>query len=310
VPLFVRAQPATKVIRIGTLVLTSLGNVTLAEFVGEALAKRGYAIGRGVVFVERNAEGRPDRLPALAGELVRLNVDVIVAGAAPAIRAAHDATSKIPVVMAFSGDDPVKAGFVASLGRPGGNVTGVTALARDLMPKMLEKLRDAAPGISRVAVLANPSRPEHAAYLNTMQATPPPGMQLQPFEAAGPEQLEAAFNAMTKAHVEGLVILGDVMFTRDSARLAELALSHRLPSVYLFSAYVQAGGLLAYGPSEPELLDLAADYVDKILKGSNPAEMPVQQPTKFDLEINMKTAKALGLAIPQALQQQAREVIR
>jgi putative ABC transport system substrate-binding protein len=309
-PLFARAQPARKVYRIGALSLTSFGSRTLGGILSEALARRGYVDGRDYVIVERNAEGQPDRLPALAADLVRLNVDVIVAGPAVAITAAHDATLKIPIVMAFSASDPIKSGFVMSLARPGGNVTGLTALAGDLTPKMLDVLRDAVPGITRVAILANPSRPEHAAYLGTLRAAPPTGLQLQPFEAKGPEQYEAAFAAMTKERAEGLVILGDVMFTRDSARLAELALAHRLPSVYLFSAYVEAGGLLANGPSEPELLDLAADYVDKILKGANPADMPVQQPKTFNLSINMKTAKALGITIPKPLEVQAKEVIR
>ena len=275
----------------------------------EGLRRRGYVVGRDIVIEDKSADGKADRLPALASELVGLKVDLIVAGAAVAIRAAHDATTTIPIVMAFSGEDPVKSGFVASLGRPGGNVTGVTAVARDLAPKTLELLRDAVPGLTRVAILTNPARPEHAEYLRIVQAVRPQGMQLQVLEAAGPDQYAAAFAAMTQQHAQGLVIFGDVMFTRDSERLAELARLHALPSAYLHKAFVVAGGLMAYGPDLRQLLDLATKYIDQILKGANPGALPVQQPTTFKLAINIKTAKALGLTIPKSLLLRVDEVI-
>ena len=304
------AQHSAKVYRIGVLSLTEFKKMTLGKALIETLATRGYVLGQNIVIEERIAEGKVERLPVLAAELVQLKVDLIVAGPAVAIRAAHNATTKIPIVMAFSGDDPVKSGFVASLARPGGNVTGVTAQARDLAPKCMELLRDAVPGITRVAVLTNSLRPEHVEYVKMMQAGRPHGLQLQPVEAGGPDQYQSAFAAMTKEHADAVIILGDVMFTRDSGRLAELAVAHRLPSIYIFEEFVLAGGLLAYGPDEQQLLDLASQYIEKILKGANPAELPVAQPTKFHLAINKKTARALGLTIPHPLLLRATEVIQ
>jgi putative ABC transport system substrate-binding protein len=303
------AQPAAKVYRIGVLSLSEFNKTTLGKVLIEPLATRGYVLGQNIVFEERSAEGKVERLPVLAAELVQLKVDLIVAGPAVAIRAAHNATTTIPIVMAFSADDPVKSGFVTSLARPGGNVTGVTAQARDLAPKWMELLRDAVPGITRIAVLTNSLRPEHAEYVKMMQMGQPTGLQLQPVEVRGPDQYESAFAAMTKEHADAVIILGDVMFTRDSGRLAELAVSHRLPSIYLFKAFVVSGGLLAYGPDEGQLLDLATQYIDKILKGANPADLPVEQPTKFRLAINQKTAKALGLTISESLLLRADDVI-
>jgi len=300
----------TKLYRIGFLSLTAFGDMTLAGVLLPELRTRGYVVGRNIAFEERLADGKADRLPALAAELVRLNVDVIVAGPAIAIRAAHDATTTIPIVMAFSADDPVKSGFVASLAHPGGNVTGVTALARDLAPKWMELLRDAVPGMTRLAVMTNPARPEHAEYVRVMAAARPTGVQLQSFEAQGPDQYESTFAAMVKARAEGVVILGDVMFTRDSSQLAALALSHRLPSIYLFRAFALAGGLMTYGPDEDELLSLACEFIDKVLQGASPGELPVQQPTTFNLAINMKTANALHLAIPQSVRLRAQELIK
>ena len=304
------AQPAGRVYRIGVLSLTSFENTTLAMVTMEGLSRLGYVVGRNIIVEDKFADGKVERLPALAAELVRLNVDVIVAGHTSAIRAARDATTTIPIVMSFTGDDPVKSGFVTSLARPGGNVTGVTAVARDLAPKTIEALREAVPGLTRLAVLTNPSMPEHAEYVRLLQAVRPHGVELHVLEARSPDQYDAAFAEMTKLRAEGLVILGAIMFTRDSERLATLALSHKLPSAYLWKAYFRAGGLMAYGPDLRQLLDLGTEYVDKILKGAKPGELPVQQPTTFKLAINMKTANALGLTIPQSLLQRADDVIR
>jgi putative ABC transport system substrate-binding protein len=245
-----KAQPAAKVYRVGVLSLTAFNNTTLGALLVEPLRARGYVVGQNIVFEERSAEGKVARLPVLAAELVRLKLDVIVAGPAVAIRAAHDTTTTTPIVMAFSADDPVKSGFVTTLSRPGGNVTGVTAQARDLAPKYIELLRDAVPGVAHFAVLTNPLRPEHIEYVNMLQAARPRDLQLQTVEALGPDQYESAFAAMTNRHADALIILGDVMFTRDSRQLAALAPAHRLPSIYLFRAFVLAGGLLAYGPDE------------------------------------------------------------
>lgn len=305
-----KAQPAAKVYRVGVLSLTAFNNTTLGTVLIEPLRARGYVVGQNIVFEERTAEGKVDRLPLLAAELARLKLDVIVAGPAVAIRAAHDATKTTPIVMAFSADDPVKSGFVTTLPRPGGNVTGVTAQGRELGPKHIEVLRDAVPRITRFAVLTNPLRPEHPEYISMMQAGRPLGVELQPAEARGPDQYESAFVAMTKGHADAVIILGDVMFTRDSRQLAELAIVHRLPSIYVYRAFVLAGGLLAYGPDEKELIDLAAQYVDKILKGADPGELAVMQPTTFRLAVNQKTATALGITIPQSILARADEVIQ
>jgi putative ABC transport system substrate-binding protein len=302
------AQQAGRVYRIGVLSLTSFEDTTLAAVTIEGLGRLGYVVGRNLVVEDKFADGKMERLPALAAELVRLKVDVIVAGHTSAIRAARDATTTIPIVMSFIGDDPVKSGFVTSLARPGGNITGVTAVARDLAPKTVDLLRDAVPGLTRIAVLTNPLRPEHAEYVRLIQAVRPQGMQVQVLEAAGPDQYDAAFAAMAKQQAEGLLIVGDIMFTRDSGRLAELALLHKLPSVYLWNVFARAGGLMAYGPDLRQLLDLGTDYVDKILKGAKPGDLPVQQPTTFKLAINIMTAKALGLTIPKSVLQRA-EVI-
>jgi putative ABC transport system substrate-binding protein len=309
-PLAGEAQQAGRVYRIGVLSLTSFENTTLATVTIEGLGRLGYVVGRNIVVEDKFADGKVERLPALAAELVRLNVDVIVAGHTSAIRAARDATTTIPIVMSFIGEDPVKGGVVTSLARPGGNVTGVTAVARDLAPKMVDILRDAVPGITRIAVLTNPSMPEHVEYVRLLQAVRPQGVELQVLEARSPDQYDAAFAALTQERADGLVILGAIMCTRVSERLATLALSHKLPSVYLWKAFFLAGGLVAYGPDLRQLLNLGTEYVDKILKGAKPGELPVQQPTTFKLAINIKTAKALGLTIPQSLLLRADEVIQ
>ena len=302
VPLAIQAEQAANAFRIGVLSLATVDNTTLATLMIEGLKRRGYVVGRSIEVEERVADGKVDRLPALAAELVDLKVDLIFAGHTSAIRAARDITKTIPIVMAFSGDDPVENGFVASLTHPGGNITGVTTIVRDLVPKMIELLGDAVPRlITRVAILMNPSRPEHVEYVRVAQAVRPRGMQLQVVEAGRPDQYDSAFAAMTQQHAEGLVILPDVVFTKDSGRLAELALLHRLPSIYVYKPFVIAGGLMAYGPDLYQALDLATQYVDKIIKGENPSELPVQQPTRFKLAINLKTSKSLGLTLPREL---------
>ena len=298
-----------KVYRIGALSLTSVNNRTWAEGLAEPLAALGYVVGKNIGFVERDAGGSAERLPMLAADLVRLNVDLIVAGPAVAIRAAHDATKTIPIVMTFSGDDPVESGFVTSLAHPGGNVTGVTAQLRDIVPKMVELLRGTVPTLVHLGVLVNALRPEHVEYVKTMQEARPAGIQFHPVRVREPGEYKSAFATLTRDRVDAVVLLGDVQFTRDSRALAELAIEHRLPCIYVFKAFVKAGGLLSYGPDEFQLFSLACQYIDKILRGASPASLPVEQPTKFFLAVNRETAKAIGLTIPQSLLLRADEVI-
>jgi putative tryptophan/tyrosine transport system substrate-binding protein len=217
----------------------------------------------------------------------------------------------IPIVMAFSGDDPVKSGFVASLARPGGNITGMTSLTSALAPKWIELLQDAMPGIKRIAVLRSPVRPDHTEQVDVMQAAARSrGIRLEVVEARGLEQYGAAFEDMTRQRAEAVIILSGPEFSENLVRLAELAAMHRLPSLWQYRDFVVAGGLLSYGPNIPDLSARAAVFVDKILKGTQPGELPVQQPTKFELAINLKTAKALGVTIPQSLLLRADEVVQ
>jgi putative ABC transport system substrate-binding protein len=311
-PRAVNAQAADRVYRIGYL------NPATAEdpdgaflAVRQALAALGYSANRNIRFEERFAGGKLERLPSLAAELVATRVDVIVAVSSSAIRAARDATATIPIVMAFSSDDPVKSGFVASLARPGGNITGMTTLTAELAPKWVELLQDAIPRIRRIAVLKNPLRPDHQEQIDIMNAAARPrGVQLEVAEAREPRDYEPAFDAMTRQHAEGVIILSGPEFIRNLGRLAELAAMRRLPSLWQYRNYVVAGGLLSYGPSITDLSTRAVFFIDKILKGANPAELPVQQPTRFELGINLKTARTLGLTIPQSLLLRADEVIQ
>ena len=307
----VEAQPAAKIFRIGYLhPATAQDPGGAFSALKQALIGLGYS-DRNVKFEERFADGKLERLPTLAAELVTLRVDVIVAVSPSAIRAARDATATIPIVMAFSGDDPVKAGFVASLARPGGNITGMTSLTSELAPKWIELVVDALPGIQRIAVLGSPIRPDHKEQADIMRAAARShGIRIEVVEARDLEQYGTAFDNMTRQRAEAVIILSGPEFAQNLGRLAELAAMHRLPSLWQYRDFVVAGGLLSYGPSIPDLSARAAVFVDKIFKGANPGELPVQQPTRFDLTINLKTAKALGLTIPQSLLLRANEVIQ
>jgi putative tryptophan/tyrosine transport system substrate-binding protein len=308
----VRAQRAGNVYRIGYLhPATSQDPGGAFSALKQALAGLGYLVDRNLKFEERFADGKLERLPSLAAELVALRVDVIVAVSPSAIRAARDATATIPVVMAFSGDDPVKSGFVASLARPGGNITGMTSLTSELAPKWIELLQDAMPAIKRIAVLRSPVRPDHTEQVDVMQAAARPrAVRLQVVEARDLEQYGTAFEDMTRQRAEAVIILSGPEFAQNLVQLAELAAMHRLPSLWQYRDFVVAGGLLSYGPNIPDLSARAAVFVDKILKGANPGELPVQQPTKFELAINLKTAQAIGVTIPRSLLLRADEVIR
>jgi putative tryptophan/tyrosine transport system substrate-binding protein len=237
-------------------------------------------------------------------------VDVLMTGNTQAALAAKQATSTIPIVMVNIGD-AVRTGLVASLARPGGNITGMSIMNPEVVGKMLEILKDVLPTVSRVAILWNPAGPGHALQVQAAEvAAQALGVQLHRVEASSPEAFDGAFAAMTRAHAGALLVLGEPMFSQHRSRLAELAATSHLPAIYRIREHVEAGGLMSYGPSLPDTWRRAATYVDKILKGAKPADLPVEQPTKFELVINLKTAEALGLTIPPTLLFQADKVIR
>jgi ABC-type uncharacterized transport system substrate-binding protein len=312
-PLAAEAQPAAKVARIGYLTGNLAGNPNLPEVFRQGLRDLGYVEGRNLAIEYRSSEGKRERLPALASELVALKVDVIVATSTPAALAAKQATRTLPIVFVGVGE-PVTSGLVSSLARPGGNVTGLSVLSPELVGKWLELLKQAVPGVSRVAVLWQPGamddRTEEEMFKAAEVAARALGVRLQFIEARGPADFERAFSDMTRARVGALTVRPAPMFVSERRRLVDLAAKNRLPVVYAWREFVDAGGLMAYGPNLADLYRRAATDVDKILKGAKPADLPVEQPTKFELVINLKTAKALGLTIPQSLLQRADEVIQ
>lgn len=295
------AQPAGKVNRLGLLSPTS-------QWVGmdafrEGLRTLGYVEGRNLVIEHRSADGRFDRLPGLAAELVRLRVEVIVAVVTQASLAAKNATKTIPVVMVAVGD-PVQAGLVPSLARPGGNVTGTSFPSVEVAGKSLEALKGVVPALRSVAVLRNPANAVFQALMvqETEAAALSLGVRLRMFGARDAEEIERTFEAVAAGRFDGLIVIADPVFTRHRMRIAALAVKHRLPSASASGGYADAGGLIAYAPSFLEPSARAAVYVDKILKGAKPADLPVEQATKYELVLNLKTAKALGLAIPPSIQ--------
>jgi ABC-type uncharacterized transport system substrate-binding protein len=311
-PLTAVAQQPTHVHRIGFLAATAPApeRARNLEAFLEGMRALDYVEGQNLVMEYRSAEGQYERLPDLAAELVHLKVDVLVVPTTPAALAAKQATTTIPIVMA-SVHDPVGSGLVASLARPGGNITGLSNMAPELVGKQLEFLKEVLPTVSRVAVLWNPTNPSNLLMLREADvAAQALGVQLHPLEVRGPDAFDSTFAAMTSAHVGALVILGDAMFQMHRRRLAELAVMSHLPAMYGVRADVEAGGLISYGVSIPDQHRRAATYVAKLLKSATPADLPVEQPTKFELVINLKTAKALDLIIPPTLLFQADEVIR
>ena len=297
------AQPLAKVPRVGMLWFGSPigGPSPHLEAFRQGLRELGYTEGQNIVIESRHAAMRPALLPDLAANLVLSKVDVIVAAGDPAIHAARHATSTIPIVM-VAGADRVGAGLVTSLARPGRNLTGLSALSPELSGKRLQLLTEAIPRVSRMAVFWNPADPAKALELREIQATGQAlGVQLQLLEVRGPEDFESAFAAMARDRAEALIILGDPLTLSHRMRIVDLAAKSRLPGIYDVQEFVEAGGLMAYGPSLPDLFRRAAAYVDKILKGAKPGTLPVEQPMKFELIINLKTAKALGLTIPQSV---------
>jgi putative ABC transport system substrate-binding protein len=275
----------------------------------QGLRELGHVEGQNIQIEYRWAEGRRERVPALAGELVRLGVDVIVTGGEEAILAVKQATRTIPIVMGAS-NDPVAAGLVASLPRPGGNVTGMTVLSPELSRKRLQLFKEVFPRASRVGVLSNPAYPGTALDLTeTRSAAQELGLTIRNVEVRSAEDLEGAVEAV-RERVDVLIPLADPFFTAHRARIVDLSTRHRLPGVYYWKEFVEAGGLMSYGPNLGDLYRRAASHVDKILKGARPAELPVEQPTTFELAINLKTAKAFDIAIPPSLVVRADRVIR
>jgi putative ABC transport system substrate-binding protein len=310
-PLAAEAQQAGKVPRIGFLSLTSPSDrPLLLDAFRQRLRELGWVEGKNIVIDYRYAEDRVDRLPDLAAELVRLKVDVIVSWGTQGATAAKNATATIPIVM-IAVRDPVGTGLIASLARPGGNVTGVSGSAGlEWVAKQLELLKETVPKIRRVAILSNPDNPYHQLAIRELNvAARSLGVQLQLLEARGPNEFDGAFAAMAKERAGALLVLSDAILNSHRTRLADLAARSRLPAAYGVRESVEAGGLMSYGPSFLDSYRRAATYVDQILKGAKPADLPVEQPTKFELVINLKTAKALGLTIPPALLLRADQTI-
>jgi len=308
-PLAAVAQPAGKVVRIGYLGTGGAAAPRHREALSQGLRDLGWVEGQNLVIEWRSSEGRAERFPDLAAELVRLKVDLIVANAAPASHAAKHATTTIPVVV-IAVSDPVGQGLVASLARPAGNVTGLASLFPELAAKRLALLQEALPGVSRVAVLWNPANPGNVRIWKEVQVTAKTlDVTLQSREVRGPDDFKGAFAAMTKERPEALLTLDDPLIFRNQVSIVDFAARSRLPAMHAFRESVEAGGLMAYSANLPAMLRRAATYVDKILKGAKPADLPIEQPTKFELVINLKTAKALGLTIPPSLLGRADQVI-
>ena len=306
-PLAARAQAAPRPSRIGLLAtgaISSREQQAILDAFRRGLRERGYVEGQNIVIEYRGADGKIERFPELATELVRLNVDLIVASNTPAARAAREATVSIPIVVPVMGD-PVGDGLVASLARPGGNITGMTFLGPELATKRLELLKQALPGVSRVAGLWHPGAYGESTMremMGNMQAAARHLLvQLQLVDVPGAAEFERAFSAMARDRADALVVLPSPMLFSERRAIVEFATRHRLPSIAMAREFAELGGLMAYGASIPDLFRRASVYVDMILQGTKPADLPVQQPTKFELVINLKTAKALGSTMPVTL---------
>ncbi len=306
-PLALLAQAPGKTPRIGSLSIRGRGG--LFDAFRQGLTELGYVEGKNIIIERRSAEGKEQRLPALAAELVGLKVDVLVALDPPAFNAAMKATRTIPIVIRSS-VDPVAAGIVASLAHPGGNITGVFSLYTELNGKRLEMLKEALPTISRVMLLWNPAwRGEQDRLQVAADAARKLGLHPLPVPVNNVGDFESAFKAAAHERADGLLVLRTPLMVANMAQIAKLAAKARLPAVYDEAAYTEAGGFMSYGASLPDLYHRAAYYVDKILKGAKPGDLPIEQPTKFELVINMKTAKALGIKIPNSILLRADRVI-
>jgi putative ABC transport system substrate-binding protein len=309
----IHAQPSTKVYRIGTLRPGS--RPTEPDWkqrwvFAEALRELGWVEGQNIVIEDRWADGRTDRLPALAAELVRLKVDLITTRSWPAAVAAKQATTTIPIVIAGTGD-PVATGLVQSLARPGGNITGLGDLATELSAKRLELLKEAVPKLARVALLWNSADGGMSLRARALQgAARTLGVTVRPLAVQEPADFDQAFAAMIQERPDALLVVVDLLTFSHRKRIIEFAAQHRMPTMYEVRGFVNAGGLMSYGPNLADADRRAAAYVDKILKGARPADLPVEQPTRFELVVNLKTANALGLAVPQSILIRADQVIQ
>jgi len=305
------AQQPTKIPRIGYLAFVSLSAISSRiEAFRQGLRELGYVEGKNIVIEWRSAEGKLDRLPALAAELVRLKVDIIVTAGPVLTRAAKEATSTIPIVMTFD-PDPVGSGFVASLARPGGNITGLSTLSPEISGKQLELLKETVTKLSRVAVLGNSTSPGNAQALSEMElAAGALKVKLQYLDVLSPKDIETTFRAASKGRAGAVLVLPSPVLTSQRTQIVDLAVKSRLPAIYWRSDFVEAGGLMSYGASQNDLDRRAATYVDKILKGRTPADLPVEQPMKFEFIVNLKAAKQIGLTIPPNVLVRADKVIR
>jgi putative tryptophan/tyrosine transport system substrate-binding protein len=311
VAVIAEAQQPKKVPRIGYLTVPPLSaNMARVEAFRQGLRELGYVEGKNVVIEWRSADGKVERQGELAAELVRLKVDLIVTSGPTMTRSAKDASATIPIVMAQD-SDPVGNGFVASLPRPGGNITGLSVLAPELSGKQLELLKEIIPKLSRVAVIGNSNEPANAKILKEIElAAGPLGVKPQPVDVLSPKDIPIGLRAATKAHADALVVLASAVLSDHRKEVANLALKSRLPAVYPESRWCDDGGLMSYGTSLTDSSRRAATYVDKILKGIKPADLPVEQPTKFEFVINLKAAKQIGLTIPPEVLARADKVIK
>ena len=307
-PLAARAQEG-KVWRIGFLRYAAPNAAHLGAF-RRGLRDLGYVEGRNIIIEERYASGVYDRLPALTAELIASKPDVIVIDGTATAKVVQAATKSVPIVFTLAAD-PVVDGLAVSMSRPGGNFTGLTfSVGYELAGKRVDLLKEVVPSVSRVAVLANPANPTNAAYLaSARNSSSTLGLQIQAFDVPVANELSNAFSTMMKWQADGLITLNDALFFSQRDLIAELAASYRIPAVYPESEFVRAGGLMAYGPSLSDLFQRSASYVDKILKGARPPDLPIEQPTKFELVFNLKSAKSLGLTIPESFLIRADEVI-
>ena len=308
---FAEAQQPTKIPRIGFLITSSPSTIApRIDAFRQGLRELGYVEGKNIVIERRHADGKSDRLPALAVELVNLKVDVIVTSGPTATRPAKEATSSIPIVMTFD-DDPVGSGFVASLARPGGNITGLSTLSPEISGKQLELLKEIVPRLGRVAVIGTSTRQGTAQTLKEMElAAGAFGVKLQYLDIQSPKDIETAFRVASKERADAVLVLQSPVLYSQRAQIADLALKSRLPAISSRREFVEDGGLMSYGVSTFDLDRRAAAYVDKILKGAKPAEIPVEQPKKFEFIINLKAAKQIGLTIPPNVLARADKVIR
>ena len=306
------AQQQNKVWRVGFLSARHVDFIESDDYYGpftQGMRELGYVVGKNLVIEWRSADGKSERLPGLAAELVRLKIDVLATAGTPATVAAQKATSAIPIVMINAGD-PVGSGLVKSLARPAGNSTGLSIMTAELGPKLLEMLAAMTSKAARVAVLLHPANDANLLALRNIEAAATKlGITILPIEARTPKDIADGFALMTRQHTEALIVPLEGLFQQQKNQILALVAKQRLPSIAAYREYVEAGGLISYGQNVGDSYRRAATYIDKIFKGANPGELPVEQPTKFELFINMKTAKALGIKVPQSLLVQATKVI-